>query len=120
MITKELFIRCLKNLKAYSEKEQVMYDSSDGVLNLIEFKELQDTITSFIDLLAYCLKCEEIPQVGTDLDYFIYDMEFGKNFDKYHIQRSDEDKPVPMRTIEEAWDYFVSEHPEIVDEEDSK
>ena len=60
------------------------------------------------------------PHVGDDISYFIYDMEFGKNFDKYHIQRSDEEEPVPMRTIEEAWDYFVSEHPEIVDEEDSK
>ena len=52
---------------------------------------------------------------GDDVSYFIYDMDWGKKFDDYHIIREGETEPVPMRTIEELWNYFVEEHPEIVD-----
>ena len=42
-------------------------------------------------------------------------MDWGKKFDEFHIIREGETEPVPMRTIEELWNYFVEEHPEIVD-----
>ena len=115
MIRKELFIRCMETLQKYSEKEEEISNITKYFLNLVEFDELQNLITCFTDLLAYCVKANDDPYSGDDVSYFIYDMDWGKKFDDYHIIREGETEPVPMRTIEELWNYFVEEHPEIVD-----
>ena len=115
MIRKEMFIQCMETLQKYSEAEEKISNVTKYFLNLIEFDELQNLITCFTDLLAYCVKSNHDPYSGDDVSYFIYDMDWGKKFDDYHIIREGETEPVPMRTIEELWNYFVEEHPEIVD-----
>ena len=115
MIRKELFIKCMETLQKYSEAEEEISNITKYFLNLIEFDELQNLIDCFTKLLAYCVKANYDSHSGDDVSYFIYDMDWGKKFDDYHIIRDGETEPVPMRTIEELWNYFVEEHPEIVD-----
>ena len=115
MIKKEMFIKCMETLQKYAEAEEEISNVTKYFLNLVEFDELQNLIDCFTKLLAYCVKANYDPYSGDDVSYFIYDMDWGKKFDDYHIIREGETEPVPMRTIEELWDYFVEEHPEIVD-----
>ena len=115
MIKKEMFIKCMETLQKYAEAEEEISNVTKYFLNLVEFDELQNLIDCFTKLLAYCVKANHDPHVGDDLSYFIYDMDWGKKFDEFHIIREGETEPVPMRTIEELWNYFVEEHPEIVD-----
>lgn len=115
MIRKEMFIKCMETLQKYAQAEEEISNVTKYFLNLVEFDELQNLIDCFTKLLAYCVKANYDPHVGDDLSYFIYDMDWGKKFDEFHIIREGETEPVPMRTIEELWNYFVEEHPEIVD-----
>ena len=117
MIKKELFVDCLEKIKAYADKENLIYDTSDGLIDFINFNELQEMVTAFINLLAYCVHATELPYCGTDIDYFIYEMKWGADFENYHISNAD-GTAIPMHNIEELWDYFVSLDPNIVDKEE--
>ena len=114
MIKKEIFIDCLEKIKAYVDKENKIYIASDYFIDFLNFQELQEMIIAFINLLAYCVKAENVPYVGTDLDYFIYEMNWGADHEKYHITDENGDI-IPTRNIEELWNYFVSLNPNIVD-----
>ena len=114
MIKKEMFIKFMETLQKFDEAEEEISNVTKYFLNLVEFDELQNLIDCFTKLLAYCVKASYDPHVGDDLSYFIYDMDWGKKFDEFHIIREGETEPVPMITNEELWKYFVGEHPEIV------
>ena len=117
MIKKELFIDCLEKIKAYSDKESIIYDSSNGFIDFTSFNELQEMITAFIDLLSYCVKAVEVPYVGTDVDYFIYETNWGTNHEKYHMTDKN-GNIISIKNIEDLWNYFAALNPDIVDVEE--
>jgi len=117
MIKKDLFVKCLNNYKAYNDWEHELYKLG---INFWEREEIQNLLNSYIELLEYC--CKDIPNDKYDssnISYFIYDVEFGKNADEYFITLDTGDE-IKFNTVDDLWDYLVSLHPEINDTDISK
>ena len=114
MITKEMFINCMNTLEKYQNLECNIFDVTNGAVNLLEINELQDLLSAYILLLAYCTKCEYDKYTGTDVDYFIYETEFGKKSDKYFITDKDGTE-WHWEDAEDLWNYLVYQNPDIED-----
>lgn len=114
MITKEMFINCMNTLEKYQNLECNIFDVTNGAVNLLEINELQDLLSAYTLLLAYCTKCEYDKWTGTDVDYFIYETEFGKKSDKYFITEKDGTE-WHWKDAEDFWNYLVYQNPDIED-----
>lgn len=91
MISRENFLHYIKTLEAYYEFDSQLYKCTNGSFNLLELDALSNLYSDFISMLNYSLEQEEGVRddrgypIPTDLEYFIYDVEFGKQADTYYI-----------------------------------
>lgn len=112
MIRKELFIECMDTFKEYSDYENKLADLD---INIWEREEIQDLISSFLRLLAYCCKDEYTDKrYPNNIEYFIYDCEFGKKANEYTITEEDGTE-IHLTNSEALWNYLVKNNPDIVD-----
>lgn len=111
---KELFLKAINELKKQYDFEQDLYDRG---IDIIDCYPIQSICTTLQELISDGVKDEYDPIYGTWLDYFIYDLEFGKKFKAGMVGYKD-GRDLDMSTPEALWDYFVSEHPEIEDKEE--
>lgn len=112
-MNKELFVNSMNTLKKYSDWEHKLYELG---VNFWEREEIQNLINSYIELLIDECHCEIDEICGSDIEYFIYETDWGKNADKYCIYETDENgnkTEYHLHTIEDLWDYLVKMHPEI-------
>ena len=67
-------------------------------------------IDKIVSLLSKIMRCEDIDAYGTnDIDYFIYEIDFGKKWPEYSAY-DEHGAPIPMRTPEELYDYLIKEN----------
>lgn len=118
MIAKKLFIECMDALKNYSDYEHKL---SELNVNIFERDEVSDLIVAFLKLLSYtCHDVQDDKRFPNDIEYFVYDCDFGRKSDEYPIEY-DDGTIVHLTDVNTLWDYLVEWHPEIVDtEEDEK
>lgn len=114
MITKKLFLSCIDTIKRYQNKEDKLYDGTDGMVNLLEIDEIQSLIHKLISLLGYCTKSDYSDVYGNDIDYFIYETEWGKKADEY-FTTLESGEQVHFNTAEDVWNYLVTLNPDIED-----
>lgn len=119
MITKELFVKALTAIDKYGKTENKIYNASNGAIDLLNIEELQDIINILVNVLEYCTKCEINDYIGSDINYFMGEVEFGKNADKYFTTMPDGTE-YHWHTVEDLWNYLVMQHPEIEDKDDEK
>jgi len=112
---KDLFIKCMNHFKEYTDWEHKLYELG---INFWERDEIANLLGSYLELLQYCCKDEPdktYPYSPTNIEYFIYDEEFGSKADEYFITESDGTE-VKIRTPEDLWNYLVKNNPDIEDE----
>ena len=98
LLTKEEFCEYINFIKARVEAEDSIF---------LPYGRCIDKIVS---LLSKIMRCEAIDAWGTtDIDYFIYEMNFGKRWPEYSVYDENE-KPIPMSTPEEFYDYLIKEY----------
>lgn len=113
MISKEKFLQYIKTLKGYYEFDSKLYECTNGSFNLLELDPLSNLYSDFISMLNYCLDQEEDMKddrgypIPNDLEYFIYDVEFGKQADKYFMTDAEGVKH-HWHNPEEFYDYLTS------------
>ena len=109
-MTKELFLACINAYKHYDDFEGRL----DGLgLNLWEIPEIENLKANFLNLLADSCK-DEYPEgyVPNNIDFFIFDCEFGEKADEHPIIEPDGNK-IFLKTPEDLWEYRVKCNPEI-------
>ena len=112
-MNKKFFIKSMETLKAYNDWEYQLYELG---VNFWERDEVANLIVNYSELLAEICHCDVTDEYGTDIDYFMYETDWGKNADKYFITETDDDGnniEIKLHTIEDLWNYLVKEHPEI-------
>ena len=67
-------------------------------------------IDKIVSLLSKIMHCKDIDVYGTsDIDYFIYELDFGKKWPEYSAY-DEHGALIPMRTPEELYDYLIKEN----------
>lgn len=113
MINKEKFLHYIKTLREYHEFDSKLYECTNGSFNLLELDPLSNLYSDFISMLNYCLEQKEDIKdnrgypIPNDLEYFIYDVEFGKQADKYYMTDA-EGVEHHWHNPEEFYDYLTS------------
>ena len=111
-IDKETFIKCMSSLEAL---DKFISKLNDVGINLFENYEINTVIDNFTDLLSNCVD-DEINQknIYSNLSYFIYDLDWGKNYKPGMVK--EDGKDVNFSTIENMWEYFVRKRDKENDE----
>jgi len=98
-LTEEEFINGVCTLeKMYKQEAQVI-----KALDICEWVP-SNWISEYYALFSSLCELPEDPVAGSDLDYFIYELDFGRKW-KPGMVRFD-GKDIPLRTPKELWDYI--------------
>lgn len=110
LLTKEEFCEYINFIKARVEAEDKINDLFTEEFSDSIFTPYGKCIDKIVSLLSKIMRCEAIDAWGTtDIDYFIYELDFGKRWPEYCVYDENE-KPIPMSTPEELYDYLIKEY----------
>lgn len=106
-MTKEKFVKIINEIKKLHN-----YEESLHILNTryaeydanIQFPTLEDTV---IKLLEEIFQCPVDKYVGSDISYFIYDLNFGEDWKPGSITDKD-GNDIDHSTAEKLYDYLVN------------
>lgn len=106
-ISKREFVEILNHLKEEDELYDKLNDAIDkvnpGFRNM--FYPQSNNHTIIINLLSRLFRLEENEKYGTDIDYFIYDLEWGKEAEEFTFE--DKGKNWVLKTPEDLYDYLI-------------
>ena len=105
-MTKEKFIKIINEIKKLHEFEDELY-ALNRKYNYdmdITFPTLEDIV---VTLLEEVFQCTIDEHVGSDISYFIYDLDFGKDWKPGSITDKD-GNDIDHSTAEKLYDYLVN------------
>lgn len=110
LLTKEEFCKYINFIKDRIEAEDKINNLFTEEFSDSIFMPYGKCIDKIVSLLSKIMRCEDIDAYGTtDIDYFIYELDFGKKWPEYSAY-DEHDAPIPMRTPEELYDYLIKEN----------
>lgn len=118
MITKKLYIDCVNSISNWLDFEDKLYSMTNGSLYLSNFEYLQELVNKFEELLEYCTKDKVTREYGSNLSYFLCELDSGKKYVDGCITDS-EGNNISCKSPEELWDNFIIDsHPEVEDNQE--
>ena len=110
LLTKEEFCKYINFIKDRVEAEDKINDLFTEEFFDSIFMPYGKCIDKIVSLLSKIMRCEDIDAYGTtDIDYFIYELDFGKKWPEYSAY-DEHGALIPMRTPEELYDYLIKEN----------
>lgn len=109
-LTKEQFSEYVGRIKATCDKDDMFSEAIEKACNddcrVIGLYGAE--CSTMVDLLSFAMGLEVDTCSGNALEYFIYDLNFGKYYTEGCFTEAD-DTPIDISTIEKLYDYIVSE-----------
>ena len=110
LLTKEEFCKYINFIKDRVEAEDKINDLFTEEFSDSIFMPYGKCIDKIVSLLSKIMCCKDIDTWGTnDIDYFIYELDFGKKWPEYSVY-NEQGSPIPMSTPEELYDYLIEEY----------
>ena len=110
LLTKEEFCKYINFIKDRIEAEDKINDLFTEEFTDSIFMPYGKCIDKIVSLLSKIMHCKDIDVYGTsDIDYFIYELDFGKKWPEYRAY-DEHGALIPMRTPEELYDYLIKEN----------
>lgn len=104
-LTKEDFIKLMDSIESFSRGTEEL----DKALGSCEFDDwfysIRDTLIDFLNSIFYSEKTLEDIYFMSDIEYYIYDLDFGKNWKSGMVTINKED--FPIRNAGELWDFLT-------------
>lgn len=101
MISKKQFCDIMHKLETHRAKIDVLEDVFGVVL---EMGTLEDVV---VDLLNELMGLEETKEFGSDIDFFVYELDFGEKWNEDSIKV--DGKSVDISTAEKLYDFITSD-----------
>lgn len=99
-LSKDEFCEVIDKIKAH----HAMIENLEDILGVVfEFDDLQDTV---IKLLEKVMDVEPCEKFGSDISYFIYDLDYGNDWTPSSFTIDGES--VDISTAEKLYDYLMS------------
>lgn len=108
MIGKETFIKHMGYIKQTMDKEDKVYEFVGKTFRDSFCLIYSDEITHMIEMVCDSMELERKHNdlFNNDVEYFIYDLEWGKNWTPESVTEAD-GTPVDLSTVEKLYDYLV-------------
>lgn len=106
-ITKEEFVKTINKLETASDSEWNIWMAlkDNGVWVDDERDGLENSV---IELLSYLVNPIRPDLAKEDIEYFVYELDFGREFEIGNIMDKD-GNPIDFSSAEKLYDYFVEE-----------
>ena len=108
-MTKEKFVEIINEIQKLHKYEEDLYALNRRYKNYevdFQFPTLEDTV---VRLLEEVFQCRVDEYVGSDISYFIYELEFGQEWEPgMIIDESGND--IDLSTAEKLYDYLIEKH----------
>ena len=111
MITKQEFLSKLSILQKVMDTEDELYKVSNKSIALFENEVFSNFVDEYIKSLSTLIGLENDRYTYNDLDYFIFELDFGKEY-KEGCVKDDDDVIVDFSTPEKFYDYIYETHKE--------
>ena len=99
-LSKDEFCDVIDKIKAH----HAMIENLEDILGVVfEFDDLQDTV---VELLEKVMDVESNEKFGSDISYFIYDLDYGKDWTPSSLKINGESADIS--TAEKLYDYLMS------------
>lgn len=111
MISKKQFVKYINYIKQSLEKEDNIEKAIKKISKDSYAFVLIDEISHMIEMLCSCMDIEYDPgdMYGNDIEYFIYDLDFGKNWEPDSITEAD-GTSIDISTAEKLYDYLTAKN----------
>lgn len=116
MISKEKFVEYINFIKSLDDKEIKLQDGLQacfGKENIGCVFVFNEVVPKMIEMLCDLMetKYNRDPHIGDDIQYFIYDLDFGKSKDAKEAVISD-NKVYDLSTAEKLYDFILESNKE--------
>ena len=111
---KELFITNINRIKALYNKIDQLHDTTNGVVNLFEIKEIFEVIDGLVELLQI-----EMYDIGDDISYFIFELDFGAEYEKGSVV-DENGNYIDFSTTEKLYDFLTNRRITMAFEQDEE
>ena len=116
MISKEKFVEYINFIKSLDDKESKLQDGLQacfGKENVGYVSVFNEVVPKMIEMLCDLMEIEydRDPHIGDDIQYFIYDLNFGKSKDAVEAIITD-GKTYDLSTAEKLYDYILESNKE--------
>ena len=104
ILSKEEFVKVIKAI----QKHINYYDALDDINREYDcdgYFTAPDLVTPIIDVLNKMFELPVYRYVGSDIDYFVYELAFGRNPDDLYIE--EDGKKITLSTPEELYDWIT-------------
>ena len=116
MINKEKFVEYINFIKSLDDKESKLQDGLQecfGKENVGQVFVFNEVVSKMIEMLCDLMEIEynRDPYIGDDIQYFIYELNFGKS--KYAVKAITVDgKTYDLSTAEKLYNYILESNKE--------
>lgn len=109
-LTKEQFVECVDRIKKTRDKDDMLSEAIEKACNndCYVIGLYGTEYSTMVDLLSYAMGLEVGTYSGNMLEYFIYDLNFGKEYKEGCVTEID-GSPIDISTTEKLYDYIASE-----------
>jgi hypothetical protein len=104
MITEKLFKQSVQSIIDLEKTSHELYKTTDGAINLLEVSSLASLVDTFERLIEYCVEDVEDSKIGSELSYFLYELDGGKNWTPESFEV--EEEPVDISSVDKLWEYY--------------
>ena len=116
MISKEKFVEYINFIKSLDDKESKLQDGLQacfGKENVGYVSVFNEVVPKMIEMLCDLMEVEynRDPHIGDDIQYFIYDLNFGESKDAVEAITVDE-KTYDLSTAEKLYDFILDSNKE--------
>lgn len=109
-LTKEQFVEYVDCIKKTCDKDDMLSEAIEKACNddcrVIGLYGAE--CSAMVDLLSLAMGLEVGTRDGNEIEYFIYDLNFGKDYNEGSLSEMD-GTPIDISTAEKLYDYIASE-----------
>jgi hypothetical protein len=107
-LDKKDFVKIMNSIKDAIEKENKFNKLMDEAgfrysFENIVSESLYDLITSIVSFLNNTMKLS-----SDTIDWFIYELDFGKDGEKYYTSFTGSDKKYYLKSVDDLWDFLIN------------
>ena len=106
-LSKEEFVEYMNNLKSFYDYYEHLYIVSHGSISILDCKDTSNVIQSYIDMLEKLMDVEQYPIIGSDIRYFIHELNFGTSDIAHEAIKLENGEIVDVSSVEKLYDYLV-------------
>ena len=115
-IDKETYVNVINSIRDYYDFSSKIYKETDHMVSLFEIDPIDNMLNSVYKLLETLTNDEFEQPIGSNLSYFMWDLDFGRNkLAEFGIIEPDGTKIV-LDTPEKLYDYLEQREKEMSQE----